>query len=223
MSTIRQYWKPEPIWEGREVFVLGGGRSLFENNFDFNILEKELVVGCNDAYLHGPLICDICIFGDWKWRTLHLDNLRKYVKHGGIVVTNEPKSIANTRHTPWLKPMKRQDVGLYRDALGWNQNTGASAVNLALILGAGKVFLLGFDMHLGKDGEANWHENKLNRPRANVYERMLDNFKIVAAQLPKVFPGQKVFNVHDDTYLKSFPILPFNEFWIQRRKEQNVC
>jgi len=109
--------------------------------------------------------------------------------------------------------MQRERVGLSKTALGWNANTGASALNLALILGASTVYLLGFDMFGG-----NWHPNPLDKPKQTIYDRMMKNFKIVAQQLPKVFPDCKVFNVTNDSKLEIFPKIGFNEFWSNRNE-----
>jgi hypothetical protein len=213
-----KHWKPDPTaWQGQEAFVFGGGTSL--DTFNPSVLADELVVGCNDAFLHGPVICDICVFGDYKWYNLHAKELRQYVNQGGIAVSNEPKVNTLRDNNAWLRKMQRQPQGVSMTALGWNCNTGAGALNLALILGAARVFLLGFDMQLSSDGKrSNWHENTLDKPRQTVYDRMMDNFKVVSKQLPKVFPGREVINVNDYTRLDVFPIVSFDGFWEERKK-----
>jgi hypothetical protein len=201
------------------VFIYGGGTSL--RSFDPNILIDERVIVCNDAYQFGPSICEVCVFGDFKWFQLHREHIEEYAKQGGIVVTNEPKS-CNAVGEPWLKKMVKQPQGLFIDALGWNCNTGAIAINLALILGAETIFLLGFDMCLGSDKKSNWHTNTLDKPKERIYDRFIGNFKVVAEKLPKVFPGRKVINVNDNTKLKCFPIVPFDDFWIERRGWEGI-
>jgi len=213
-SMSRKRWIPNPtLWKNEDAFILGGGPSL--RNFEYARLQNELVVGCNDAYVHGPLVCDFCVFGDFKWWRLHHKNLEKYVKGGGVVVTNEQKVVKATVPV-WLKCMARQASGLSKTALGWNVNTGAAAINLALILGATRVFLLGFDMKLGKKGESNWHKNTLDKPKPKIYNRMIRGYKVVLNQLPIVFPGTQVINVNDDTALKCFPVVKFDKFWRDR-------
>lgn len=208
-------WKPNPtLWKNEEVFIYGGGSSL--EDWDNSPLLNELVVGCNDAYKYGPMICDVCMFGDFKWFNLHHIELKKYVDAGGIAVTNECK-ITQTNDHRWVKKMQRERVGLSKTALGWNANTGASALNLALILGASTVYLLGFDMKL-IDGKGNWHPNPLDKPKQTIYDRMMKNFKIVAQQLPKIFPNCKVFNVTNNSKLEVFPKLGFDEFWSNRNE-----
>ena len=222
MTTTRpeeKYWKPEPFWSGQEVFlqevfVYGGGPSL--KSFDPNILSGEKVIGCNDAYTLGPEICDVCVFGDKKWFEKHKKDLREYVEAGGIAVTNE-RRITMRSDVWWVKKMQRTPDGLSRTALSWNRNTGSSAINLALILGARRVFLLGFDMCLGEVGESNWHPNSLDKPKEDIYNKMIAEFNKVQTALPKVFPGSEIFNVSDVTKLKCFPIVVFDAFWSGRK------
>lgn len=210
------FWQPDPeTWKGEDAIVLGGGPSLLD--FDFEWLSRELVVGCNDAYRHGPRICDICVFGDFKWYGEHAAHLEEYAKGGGIVVTNESKLISSSKTPKWIHKMAREGSGLHTDALGWAHNTGAGAMNLALILGASRVFLIGFDMQLSEDGKTNWHKNKLDKPNPTIYDRMIAGFKIMARQLPHKFPDAEVFNVTDNSKLDVFPKIATNEFWNGRK------
>jgi hypothetical protein len=111
--------------------------------------------------------------------------------------------------------MGRSSQGLHRNSLGWNRNTGAGAVNLALLLGARRVFLLGFDMHLS-GGRPNWHNQLIDKPDKNCYVRFAKDFKYVARDLPIKFPGCEVINVTDDSDLNCFPKVGTKEFWSSR-------
>jgi hypothetical protein len=207
-------WKPEPMWAGLDAFVIGGGDSL--RTFDFSLLIGERTVGCNNAYAHGPKICNICIFGDKKWFDVHHERLEVYVNKGGFVVTNDNK-LANCK-VPWLHRMERRPRGLYLDALGWNTNTGSSAVNLALILGARTVYLLGFDRKL-KKGRPNWHDELIDKPSQETYQRMNSTEGYMARDLNTKFPGRKVINVTDNSTLPHWPKVPISEFWNERKKD----
>jgi hypothetical protein len=212
-------WKPTEIWKGDDVFIIGGGPSLI--GFNWSVLTEEHVIGCNDAYIHGPEICDICIFGDhgfWcKWR----DELARF---RGIVVTNRTSS---AKHGPkWLKFMTRKPGALYTDALGWGGhggNTGISAINLAFILGAQTVYLLGFDMKRRKE-RAKWHTRILSQAsiRDDAYVRFQGAFEKVATDLPKVFPGRQIINVTDDSALQQFPKVRVSKFWNERLEERRL-
>jgi len=208
-------WIPEKVWDGQDVFVIGGGSSL--ELFDWELLKDENTIGCNDAFKHGEEICKICIFGDVKWFKTFERELSRYK---GIVFTNSP-SLQKT-NLPWLWTMIRRGSGLYKDSLGWNGNTGATAVNLALLLGAKRIFLLGFDMHLSKNKKANWHENRLNKPNASIYDKFLRGFGKLAIDLKKKFPDVEIINITDDSSLNLFPKIGVDKFW-KERKRNEIC
>lgn len=214
-------WTPQAIWEGKDAFVLGGGPSL--RGFDWSRLYKERVVGCNQAFRLGPQVCDYVVFCDRKFiltdqgkpRLGFYDGLAKFPNP---VVTTD--SMLKHRSEPWLKYMPRRPDGLHHDALGFNCSTGWSAVNLAFLLGATTVYLLGFDMQLGVNGESNYHGDLIDTPDGNVYVRMLKYSHRVNEDLPKRFPGRQVFNVFDvaskASKLDTFPIIDACTFWSAR-------
>jgi hypothetical protein len=190
------WWTPTPIWRDQACYIIGGGPSL--EGFDWSLLRGRKVLGCNAAFYLGSPVCPITIFGDAKFLHKHMSGLVRYVAEGGIVVTNSSR----LRRPPppgWLHMMKKQLRGLATDALGWNGNTGASAINLALLFGASTVYLLGYDMKLSPEGKANYHNAYAHPPRAHVFKRFKRGMVDVQKDLPRLFPGRKVINLEDGT------------------------
>ena len=149
-------WNITPIWKDKECFIIGGGASL--KGFDWNLLKSEYTIGCNSAFLLGNSICKVCVFGDQKWflggrEKKFVGHQKQLASFGGMVFTNHTKLLHST--IPYLNTLKRGGRGLYTDCLGWNQNTGFSAINLALLFGCRTIYLLGFDMKMvnGKIGK----------------------------------------------------------------------
>lgn len=212
-------WQPEKIWDGCEVFVVGGGTSL--EHFDFELIKSEKIIGCNDWYKVGPEICNICFFGDQKWLKVHEKYLVDYVKAGGIVVTND-RHLKGSR-IPWLMWMPRERRGLHTNALGWCGNSGNAAINLALILGAKIVYLLGFDRFKGHKGLMNPKRYRLraldmpDSPRNPLFSRWHASEGYAKKDLANKFPNCQVINVSDNTKLKHWPIVSLKEFF-ERRK-----
>lgn len=204
------HWIPEAKWEGEDVFIIGGGNSL--KGFDWGLLENECTIGCNSAFTLGEKVCKICVFGDAKWFRKYQSELQSYK---GVLFTNSSQ-LRNTRLN-WLWTMPRKGKGLGTSALGWNKNTGALAINLALVLGAQQIFLLGFDMHLSKEGKSNWHNRLMGRPDKRVYEKFIEGFTRVSIDLKKVFPGREVINITDNSDLDIFPKVNCEQFWKERR------
>ena len=216
------YWTPDTKWQDQDVFVIGGGNSL--ETFDWELLKPPDVftIGCNDAYLRGPDICNICFFGDKPWWTKHHRGLESYQGSGkGAVFTHCPQ--LQKDKTSWLWMMNRHPRGLHRKSLGWGHNTGIGAVNLALLLGAKRVFLLGFDMHLSKNGKSNWHDNNLTKSEKRVYPKFIVGFERVAKDLPVEFSGCEIINITDDSDLNMFPKIGVDEFWNNRMSGKNIA
>jgi hypothetical protein len=204
------YWNPPKMFDGKTVFIVGGGTSL--RSFNFNLLKDKSVIGCNDAYKFGDL-CQVCVFGDKAWLNYHKD-FRKDFK--GIMVT-----IHRTLDRPqaWnendIKVMKKERRGFYTTGwqLAWNDNTGALAVNLAAILGAKEIVLLGFDMHLGTDGQANWHPNLKEKPKTESYPRFVKGFRDLKYGMDKLRPDIRVINVNNNSSLPWFEKMKIEDYF----------
>ena len=194
-------------WNGENAYIIGGGSSL--HHFDWNLLKSENTIGCNDAYKLGEEICKVCIFGDYSWWQHHKDRLSEYK---GVVVTNAC-GLASEKPS-WVNYFERQPTGLFRNSLGWNGNTGASALNLALILGAKRIYLLGFDMGIIK-GKTNWHDEIIHKSAVlpSSYDMFLDRWKHVVKDLENKFPNREVINVNDDSRLYGIPTISTKTFW----------
>lgn len=206
-------WKPTQEWPDSDVFIIGGGSSL--RGFDWSLLHDEYTIGCNMAFTLGEKICKICVFGDFSWWRAFKDDLKAYK---GTVFTN--KAERQLLGIPWLWTMKRYPQGLHTDGLGWNGNTGAVAINLALLLGAKRVFLLGFDMKRIED-RSNWHD-RIIRPsttKSHVYQGFVQDFRFVARDWKAKFVDREIINVTRDSGLgpNVFPWVDPDKLWADRR------
>lgn len=199
---------PLPQWQG-PAYLIGGGASL--RHFSFGQLRGRQVIGCNQAFLLGSAVVPVAIFGDFKFWCHYARELRAYA---GWVVS--PRHTL-THQADWIHFFERQNEGLSPDKLAWNGNTGAAAINLALILGASPVYLLGYDCGMS-EGEADasrpesshWHDERLETPSPEHYARFAAGFDNAARALPAVFPGRKVLNVTDgSSRLSVFPRVSF--------------
>jgi hypothetical protein len=207
-----QPWQPIAEWQGQDACLVGGGSSLA--NFKWDLLLNQNTIGCNDAYRLGPEIIKYCVFGDASWFHKNKAELEKFT---GKIVTNAP-TLQHLR-LDWLHHMQRIRDGLHNGfVLGWNYSTGAAAINLAVTLGASRIFLLGFDLGAGRTGKSHWHNHRETPPKESSYQRFLRGFQMINTHL-KRYPGVKVFNVTDGTSnLKVFPSIDFETF--EREIEQ---
>jgi hypothetical protein len=100
-------------------------------------------------------------------------------------------------------------MGLSTDptALRTGRNSGYQAVNLAVLLGAARIILLGYDMGIGADGRKHWHPDHPNdTDRAEIvasryasFRRMFDTIADPLAAL-----GVEVLNCSRHTALTCF-------------------
>lgn len=207
-------WIPQTLWLGQECFIIGGGDSL--RGFDWELLKGKLTIGCNDAYIVNPTIC---VFGDAKeqWMQKHSSGLGRYVANGGFALTNQPRLVQRNPYS-WLHTIGRRGSGLHKDALGWNNNTGALAINLALVLGAKKIYLLGYDLGIVPGGKANWYSDVVKPPNHALFAKFTRGFGQVEKDRKILFPNCEVVNVSDVSKLEVFPKVGFKQFWKERNK-----
>jgi len=197
-------WIPKPEWKGQSAFLIGGGSSL--RGFDFGLLRGKNTIGCNDAYRLGPEIIQYCLFADPSFWGKNREGLAGFK---GKVVTCA--AVLHNNPIPWLLQMRRIRDGLHEEnILGWNYSTGAAAINLAISLGAHRIFLLGYDLGILPNGEngkpvSHWHDAHPTPPREQAYLRFLRGFHTLAASL-KRYPHVEVLNVTDgSSKLDIFP------------------
>ena len=197
-------WETKRFWEGKTVFVIGGGTSL--KGFNWSLLHNKHVIGCNDAYKLGDWV-DICCFGDAKWYRHHKNN--GLATFGGIKVTWRSEFIDD----PNVMVLKGRPGGLFLkpEWIGWNTNTGALAINLAVKLGCKKIILLGFDMKLREDGIGNWYDNQLDKPKNEVFKKFHRGFVCLASDMKKKVPEVVVLNANPDSDLDVFPKITLEE------------
>lgn len=194
-------WDPSSEWEGEDAYIVGGGPSLA--HFNWGLIRGKNTIGCNSAYILGVDIVKIVIFADYLWwKKIGEKGTEKY---GGRVVGCSDR--LKTETCPWLLTMDRHPTAVLSSGrtLSYAGNTGSLALNLALILGARRVFLLGFDMKLGAEKKPNWHTLRYEGSSPEVYHRFVNEFRWVADSFPKVFPGREIWNVTDDSDLPYFP------------------
>lgn len=197
-------WTPTAEWTGADVFIIGGGPSL--KGFNWDRLRGHKTIGCNSAFLHGASICTLCFFSDALWFRFMEDALESYA---GRVVTHSPDI---PKDHAWVSTMLRRDEGLHNDALGYGGNSGCGAINLALLMGARRVFLLGFDCKLGQAKEMNWHDRRIEPSNPDVFPKFMEGFQAIARDLPRVFPKAEVLNATPETNLTVFPSVNLDTF-----------
>lgn len=184
-------WKvPVDEWHGEAAFILGGGPSL--RGFDAEQLRgRGRIIAVNDAGLHMAPWADMLFFADRRWLEWNADKL--HLHQGRIVSRRRPAVMDDIIYwlsfTPGRLSTNPHEVG--------GLCGGSSAINIAYLLGASPIVLLGFDMRPG-----NWHENHKRPPARNSHA-----FKFIPA-LEKMAPALegRVLNATPGSALTCFPM-----------------
>lgn len=157
---------PQGSWRGRRCFVVGGGPSLAD--FDWSRLNGELTIAINSS-MHGRARSVINISSDYRWQNSIVstpDRLTGALDGCAELVFHDLGPIKGLKRTP------REGPTLLVGSAGrrvWSEDlskglihathSGASALNLAYLLGANPIYLLGFDYLPGDDGKTTHHHD----------------------------------------------------------------
>lgn len=201
-------WTPRELWRGETIYIIGGGSSLA--TFPWDLLKGKKVLGCNSAFLLGVDVCRNIIFNDEQFFCKNKDALIKYFEQGGTIYSSCSSSEIN--EAQFVRQIPRYQDGVHKDGLGWNGNTGASAINLALILGATRIRLLGYDMHYGAGKKNNWHDNGgLQQGNPALYNKFAKAFLPFSKGCASVFPNCEIKNANDDSSLDCFEMMSMED------------
>lgn len=211
------YWSVPLMWPNSTIFILGGGPSIKDLDLD---LIKEIwpVISCNLAFIDYPWV-DVMYFGDCKVHTWVSEKGRycnQFVKYQGLKISCCP----DTRDDPDIKTLFRLPKGITTDkrSIGWNVNSGGSAINLAYHFGARRVILLGFDMKK-VEGKDNFHDYNYVPNKHDVYHKFLYFFKFIKKDADKL--GLEIINATVGSSLDLFPIVPYEEVISNLTKERH--
>lgn len=217
-------WTVPKIWEGGDVWIIGGGPSITK---EFNIpqeivnrvviekqplslyssymesIHKKHVIGINVAYMIGEWV-DIVFFGDGSFFDAHKERLYMF---SNLKVSSVPK----TEKFSWIKTLNKDPshpfgISTHPATVSWNKNSGASAISVAVHTGAKRIFLLGFDMKL-VDNKQHFHSvyNGNGEPKNKVklpFQRHLQGFSTIATDAERM--GVEIINVNPDSAITNF-------------------
>lgn len=98
--------------------------------------------------------------------------------------------------------LERENSALGRTGVSASNNSGHQAVNLAYLLGASSIVMLGFDMK-AKDGANHWHPDHrgsaMTNPNKALYKKWSAAFSRMHEQLQA--EGVELLNATRDTAL----------------------
>lgn len=164
-------------WAGETVVLIGGGPSLAEEQISTAhnawAAGKARCIVVNDAYLLAPW-ADVQYAADAHWHRWHTEGIpkpaiglsaadvaRRWAEFTGqkCSIENSAPNIAdNEVHILRNQTYPSHSRGLSLDprALVTGHNSGFQALNLAVLAGAKRIILLGYDGGPSKEGKTHW-------------------------------------------------------------------
>lgn len=220
-------WEAPKIWEGGEVWILGGGSSLTEQfNIDKNVvnavvknnlnpgayspymsaIHKKHVIGVNCSFYFGNWV-DVLFFGDNSFFLGHKDNITKF---RGIKVSCHDTVIRHTSCGVKFMARDRFKLGISKNpnTVCWNYNSGAAAISLAVHLGAKRIVLVGFDMKV-ENNQPHWHniynsiEAATLKAKLPPFHKHLEGFPQIAKDAKEM--GIEIINASPNSAITVFP------------------
>lgn len=235
-------WQVPKIWEGGDVWILGGGPSVTKQ---FNIpdeivqsvingtsplsiyssymsfLHDKHVIGINVAYLIGDWI-DMIFFGDNGFFLSHQQGLAKF---SGIKISCNSQ-VDKYNWIKYLPKNNRHPKGISESPrmVSWNGNSGAAAISIAAHSGAKRIILLGFDMKLNEQNHQHWHDvyHKLptnqnpRRMKGLPFDRHLRGFPDIARDAKMM--GIEILNASPDSAIQCFKKVTVQELVTEKQK-----
>jgi hypothetical protein len=183
------------LWPGETVVCIASGPSLTQADVDF-VRGKARVIVVNTSYKMA-LWADVMYACDarlWKW-------------HRGAPEFQGMKFALTSESARWPGVHvlgKSGTDGLSTDpkSIRTGSNSGYQAINVAVLMGAAKIVLLGYDMQLGPKGRQYWHADHPMK-QISPYAQFRRNFETLVKPLQDL--GIEVINCSRDSALKCFP------------------
>lgn len=195
------------LWQNATAVCVAAGPSLTKADVD-HVRGRAKVIVVNRSLEIAPwadvwYACDARFFkwvargeGDWKSVKAVAD-----AYHGPTFSL----ALESKRWRPDVKVLGKgstQGLSLDPAKLCLGGNSGYQALNLAVLLGATRILLLGYDMGVNSKGKQHWHADHPNTMRS-PYQTFLNNFPTIVAPLKTA--GIEVVNCSRDTRLTCFP------------------
>lgn len=150
---MTEFWTIPRELEGKDVFLVGGGPSINEvpESVWRSMLHRN-VIAVNNAYRLVPNAL-VLYWNDRKWYKWNRDDLGRHTGKYKV-----------TRRNPSTYQGTSIRVLDFRPKSDWSEDpqsvagvdSGLAALNLAYLMGARRIFLVGFDMQQ-TGGRNNWH------------------------------------------------------------------
>ena len=206
------------LWEGLDAVLVGGGPSL--KAFDWSVLkDRPRVIVVNRAHVDVPT-ADILFSEDERFFRHFKDSVNAF-KGIKLFHALAPEFIAPcVEAVPELTIIerKRQDKYWSRtlsDGLSYSSNSMIGALNLADILGAQTIYLLGVDCKIESSVVTNYHSDYPDGWQVNRHQMISFKSDFEHWAAPKLL-HRHVVNLNIDSAVDSWPKRDWREVLLSR-------
>jgi hypothetical protein len=179
------------------AICIANGPSLTKKDVDF-CRHRGRVYAVSDAYRLAPW-ADVIYSADCSWWRHHPSALDLPAEKW----TCSRETAQEFTKLNYIPHLPRQETWSNNQShIASGGNSGHQALNLAVLHGAQRVILLGYDMQRGTGGIGHWFGEHpwLSQPRSNFAE-WIKNLRLAAPQIPV-----PVINCTRSTALDAFPL-----------------
>jgi len=173
-------------------------------------------IAVNDAYRLAPW-ADLHYFADARWWKWHKDK-PEYRAYAGdrVTIENVGDDLTDAQRAEFYQQLDAAEIWLLhnyggesavlstkRNGIATGQNSGYQAINIAMLAGAARILLLGFDMKPAADGRMHWFGDHPVKTHTSVFSVMVNNFNRLARRMPA--SGPEIINCTPGSALECFP------------------
>ena len=208
-------------------FVVGGGPSL--NGFDFTTLNGFDTIAINKAveYIPNPTYFVTTDYSYFVKASLPIDRIklktyRSYfianmshdymkLKNGQIVDTRRNFIYEDLyKYNGVIQSYNKTGFGTSLNEFSHGENSGHCGIQLALLLGYKKIYLLGFD--LNNEGQSHFHQSYREVDQKSFKQRVGGYGKTLLKSLADYKGSQQIINLSSQSILVSSPYIKTESF-----------
>lgn len=192
-------------WAGHRAFIVASGPSLKAEDCERLRGEKVIAVNCSVRLLP---FAQIVYAADQNWWDAYKQDWAGYAGSKYTVSSTAGRKFDEIERLP-----TESRVFLSEHGIALVGGSGGHAINLAYLLGADPIYLLGFDCQ-GKANDNHWHEDHksgrvmLSNPNRHIYKKWARQLSRMHSELSS--KGVSLFNCSRSTAL-TIPRLTLDE------------
>lgn len=204
-------------WSGATVVILASGPSLTQDDAVHARFAVDYVIAVNESWRVLPpttrMAADVLYAADVSWWKHRAPKAEQFTGERWTQDKHWTPRDAEARGINVIRSEHGHGVAHPgADFIYTGFNSGFQALNLAVVWGAKRVVLLGFDMGVS-NGRNHWHEDysggELRNAAPDVYNGFRNAFVKCAPKFAEL--GVEVINASRETTLKCFPRMTIQE------------